>query len=124
MSEQPVITLEPHNEIILTSVQCERLDGELTAELQTEVSIAAQVNTRLPVVLDMSKVEFFPSLSLGILVKLLGEFKKRGQRFILVGIQQPIRGALALTRLDKLFEIYDTVDEALVRIRAGAPPAD
>lgn len=124
MSDQPVITLEPHDEIILTVVQCERLDEELTAELQTEVSIAAQVNTRLPVVLDMSQVEFFPSLSLGILVKLLGEFKKRGQRFILVGIQSPIRGALALTRLDKLFEIYDTVDEALARIRVGAPPAE
>ena len=47
----------------------------------------------------------------------LTEFKQTGQRFMLVGIQPSVREVLAITRLDKVFEIYETVDGALDQIR-------
>ena len=115
--EQPILSIEGHDEIVLAAVQCARLDEDLTRRMQEEVAAAASRVEGLPVVLDMSAVEFIPSLSLGALVKLLMDFKEKGRRFILAGVQPPIRGALAVTRLDKVFEMYNTVDEALSRIR-------
>jgi anti-anti-sigma factor len=64
----------------------------------------------------MSKVQFVPSLSLAALVTMLREFKQAGQRFILVGIQPSVRGTLAVTHLDRLFEIYEDVKDAVEQI--------
>jgi anti-sigma B factor antagonist len=119
MSDQDVINIEQRSGVLLASIACERMDEDLTNQMQTEVYAAAAQTRRLPLVLDLSRVEFFPSLSLGALVKILGEFKKHGQRLILVGLQPSLRSALAVTRLDKLFEIYDTVDEATKQLRLG-----
>ena len=49
----------------------------------------------------------------------MSELKKFEQRFILVDIQPPIREVLALTKLEKVFEIYDDVDTALEHIGEG-----
>lgn len=119
MSE-PVVAFEPHDEIVHGVVQVNRLDEELTAEMQAAVIDAAAQDRTRPVVLDLSRLEFMPSLSLGAIVRAYGDCKKHGQRLILVGPQPSVRSALAVTRLDKLFEIHDTVDEALARIRQSA----
>ena len=38
------------------------------------------------------------------------------QRLMLAGLQPPVREALSITRLDRLFEIHDDVDSALTRL--------
>ncbi|MCH7525851.1 MAG: STAS domain-containing protein [Planctomycetes bacterium] len=116
MSEPNVISIEQRDAILLAEVRCDRLDEESTLMMSTKVSEAAEKARDLPVVLDLSTVRFIPSLSLGALVKLLQEFKQRDQRFMLVGVQPPVRSALTVTRLDRLFEIYENVDEALAHL--------
>ena len=113
MSEQEVISIQPHEEVIWAKIMHAQMDEELTTKMQQQVNEAAEKSRKLPVALDLSEVEFFPSLSLGALVTIMSELKKHQQRLVLVGIQPPIRGALAVTRLDKLFEIYEDVDEAI-----------
>jgi anti-sigma B factor antagonist len=122
MSEQEVISIEPHEQLIWARIQHAQMDEELTSRMQKQVSEAAEKSRNLPVALDLSKVEFFPSLSLGALVNIMSELKKHQQRFVLIGIQPPIRGALAVTRLDKLFEIYEDADEALAHLGPGKRP--
>ncbi len=117
MSEQKVISIEPHDEMILVVVQCTQMDEDETCELQAAVSAAAAKARHLPVVLDLSRVEIVPSLSIGALVNLLRELEREGQRFILAHILPGFRVTLAITRLDKVFEVCDNVDDALARIR-------
>ena len=116
MSDQDVVTTERDDQMLRAVVQHAQLNEETTREMQEAVLAAAAEDRALPVVLDLSKVEFFPSLSLGALVTVLQDCKGGGQVFALVGVQPAVRGVLAVTRLDKLFEIYDSTEEALARM--------
>jgi anti-anti-sigma factor len=117
--EKEVASVVPHDEIVLVNVEPAEMDEDLTRELQAEVLEAAGAAAELPVVLNLANVQFLPSLSIGALVSLLTEFKQKGRRFILVDIQPSIRDVLAITRLDKVFEIHDDVEDALEHIRLG-----
>lgn len=120
MSASQTIEIKTDEEIILARLQCTRMEDEQTQAMQTEVLAAAEEVSRLPVVLDMSKVEMLPSLSIGALVTLLQKFKQDGRRFVLVGLQPKARETLAVCRLDKLFDICESLEEALSRIRQSS----
>jgi anti-sigma B factor antagonist len=124
MSEPKVLSIEPHDEIVLAEVQCAKLDEDLTQRMQAGVLEAAEKAPGLPVVVALSNVEFLPSLSSGALVSFLTEFKRNDRRFILVGVQPQVRQIFAVTRLDKVFEIYDDVDDALEQIRLTETDAE
>ena len=124
MSEQPVTTIELQDEIVLARIEHAEMDEVRTQAMLAEVLAAAEGARNLPVVLDMSKVEFFPSISLGAVVTLLKKLKAEGQKFVLVGLRPPVRESLAITRLDKLFEIYDSCTDALACLRRRSNAAD
>ena len=113
MSEQQSVSIESRDRALLAVVNLTSLDEDHTRRMQEEVARAAAAARHLPVVLDLSRVEFVPSLSLGALVTLLQECRQHNQRFVLAGMQPPVRESLAITRLDKLFEICESVDDAL-----------
>ena len=64
MSDKKVVIIEQKETILLAVVDCARMDEEHTQIMQSEISAAAGQFRHLPVVLDLSKVEFVPSLSL------------------------------------------------------------
>ncbi len=116
MPEQ-LVDFKDHAEAIWASVQRERLDDAASASLNPQIVAAAERRPALPVVLDLSHVNYIPSLGLGSLVNLQRIFRKDARRLILVGLQDDVRGTFAATRLDKLFEIQPTFDAALQRLR-------
>lgn len=120
MSEQQVVSIEPHEGVILAVVQCESLGEGDTQRMQQTVAAAAAERRQLPVVLDLSRVRFVPSLSLGALVTLQQGCKQNGQRFVLASLQPAVRDSLALTRLDKLFDICDSVEEAVAHLTGSS----
>ena len=125
MSDQQVTSIEQRETIVVAAVQQAEMDDVATGKMQAEILAAAEQAPDLHVVLDLSKVSFFPSLSLGAVVALLNALKKRGQKLILAGMQPPVRDSFAITRLDKLFEIRDDVDAVLAHLRReDATPDD
>ncbi|MHC4521325.1 MAG: STAS domain-containing protein [Planctomycetota bacterium] len=116
MSELKPIELASQDMFVLAKLQCAELDEAHASDMQKKTQAAAEESPDLAVVLDMSRVQFIPSLSLGALVTLLQHTKQRQQRFILVGLRPEVRQTFAVCRLDKLFEIYDTVEAAQSRI--------
>ena len=117
MSDQQVTSIDRKDEVVVAAVQQAEMDEQATGKMQAEVLAGAEQAPGLPVVLDLSKVSFFPSLALGAIVVLLNTLKKKGQKLILVGLQPPVREALAMTRLDKLFEIRDDLESVLAHLR-------
>ena len=116
MSQTPEIVIETTEGLILGTIECSQMDDEHAKTVRTEVARAAEQAPGLPVVLDMSKVQMLLSISIGLLVALLQQFKAEGRRFILAGLQPKVRETLAICRLDKLFDICDSVDEARSRL--------
>ena len=117
MSELKEIELSKLETFLLARPLCAELDEQHTSDMQKKVQEAAEQAPGLPVVLDMSEVHFLPSLSIGALVSLMRNLKQRQRRFMLVGLQPEVRQTLATCRLDKIFEIYDTVETATQKIR-------
>ena len=116
MSELKEIELRKLETFLLAKPLCAELDEQHTSDMQKKVQEAAEQAPGLPVILDMSEVHFLPSLSIGALVSLMHNSKQRQQRFMLIGLQPEVRQTLAMCRLDKVFEIYDTVEIASQRL--------
>jgi len=117
MPEVKPIELTSRDMFVLAKLQCAELDEPHASDMQQKIQAAAEQSPDLPVVLDMSQVQCVPSLSLGALVTLLQHTKQRQQRLILAGLQPEVRRIFCVCRLDKLFEIYDTVETASCRMQ-------
>ena len=107
MSDPAVISVERQADKIVIHVQLDNLDETNIGTVRESVEDAAKGSPQLPVILDMARISFLVSLSLGEFVQLSQQFKGRGQRLVLANLQPPVRQVFAVTRLDKLFEIQD-----------------
>jgi anti-anti-sigma factor len=74
--------------------------------------------------LDLSCVHMAGSAALGMLIRLKSRCAPRNCRVALCGLQPPVREALRITQLDKVFEIYEAVGQAMTAFQAcgTAPP--
>jgi anti-anti-sigma factor len=65
-------------------------------------------------IIDLAGVSSLDSSCLGPLVQKMREIKETSGRLVLVGVDAPaLQEIFALTRFDKVFPIYRTVDEGL-----------
>jgi anti-anti-sigma factor len=109
--------VDTREDVVVVAALCPEMDEDRTRILQDQATEAAAAAPDRPVVLDLSRVEFVPSLSLAALVTLQRTCKTRSQRLVLAGVQENVRGALAVTHLDRLFQIFDTPEEAIRHLR-------
>jgi len=116
MSDLMEINVVVQEELISAQLQCRELDEQHAENMHEKIKEACEQTPQLPLVLEMSKVKFVPSLSLGALVTLLQTMKQNNRRFILAGLQPNVRESLTICRLNKLFEICDSIDEARDKI--------
>jgi len=65
------------------------------------------------VVIDLTGVSFIDSTALAIMVQGIKRAREKKGDIRLCGLQQPVRMVLELTRLDKVFEIFPTQDQAI-----------
>ncbi len=65
------------------------------------------------IIIDFTTVRLLSSQALGALLKIHRKAKEAGGWLILAGLKKEILRIFKLTRLDKLFEIYNTRDDAL-----------
>ena len=65
------------------------------------------------IVLDMSRVQIVPSLGLGALLRLTNKYKERNQEVRLAAVQPQVKTTMAITKLDRILVLQDTVERAL-----------
>jgi anti-sigma B factor antagonist len=68
---------------------------------------------RQTVVVDLTDVPYMDSSGVASLVKLLSRAKTQNKKVALAGLTDRVRSILEITRLNKVFDVYDTPDEAL-----------
>lgn len=120
--EADEITIDAQDGILLARAAYPCLEDEHAQALMQRVLSAAEQTPVLPVVLDLSQVNSMPSMSIGALVALWKKLKDGKRRFILAAVQPQVRQTLAVCRLDKLFELCDSVEEA--KRRLGPKPGE
>jgi anti-sigma B factor antagonist len=64
------------------------------------------------VVVDLAKVDWMNSVGLGMLISAMTTVKNSGGRFVLANITK-IEAILTITRLIKVFECFDSREEAI-----------
>ena len=89
------------------------IDLKTSPELRAAVLDLFERRKQERVVLNLTGVQYLDSSGIASLVEGLQEAKKHNARFILCGLNEAPRHVLELTRLAKVFEIANTVEEAL-----------
>jgi anti-anti-sigma factor len=108
------ITVEKVGGAIVARLQVKMLDDDALRTLTRSIDEASESDPggRL-VILDLSRVAIVPSLALGLLVQILNKCGARRQALRLVGVQPQIRKVLSITRLDRIFQLADSVEAAM-----------
>jgi anti-sigma B factor antagonist len=87
------------------------LNGEI--DLRTSPQLRGTVDRKpARIILDLSGVSYVDSSGVGTIVELKRRAMRHESRIILVGLQERVRSVFEITRLDKFFEIADSIDEA------------
>lgn len=94
-------------------VSCEgRLDAQVSGVVKDQIKQHIdEGSTRL--VLDLQGVEFLDSSGLGALVASLRKVKEKKGEIKLSGLRPEVRSIFDITRVSRLFHIYDDVQKAL-----------
>jgi anti-sigma B factor antagonist len=121
MPETTAIEVQNFNSAIVVKILLKDLDETHIKDVRDQIAPVIAASPHLPFILDMSLVKFIPSLTLGMLVKLLQEFKSRGQRLVLASLQPTVRQVFAITRLDRLFEIQPDPQTAATALTPATP---
>lgn len=99
----------------IDSVHIVELQGRLDAHQGKQVDnrLADAIRTSNRTVVNLSRVHFIDSTGLAILVKGMKHHREKKGDLVLCELQQPVRIIFELTRLDKMFAIYLTENEAV-----------
>ena len=73
------------------------------------------------VVLDFAHVTFMDSSGLGLLVEALKLLRAKGGRLCVAAVQELVRNVLVLSAVDRVLDVYDTVEAAEADMPPEAP---
>jgi anti-sigma B factor antagonist len=83
-----------------------RLEASASKTIKDRISTLAKQN-RVNLVIDMSDVDFIDSSGLGSLVSCLRSVNKSGGDIKITSLQDHVRAIFELTRLHRIFQIFD-----------------
>ena len=89
-----------------------RLDAAAVKDLREHVNSVVKKNIK-SIVMDMSEVEFIDSSGLGSLVSCLRMINREEGDIRLASLQDQIRALIELTRLHRVFQIFDDCESAI-----------
>ena len=88
------------------------IDAYHSADFKKEVREKIASFKGIKVVLDLSNVAYIDSAGLGSLVAILKDVRNSGKTFTLAALKPNVKRIFEMTRLDKVFKIVDTPEEA------------
>jgi anti-anti-sigma factor len=89
------------------------MDEDHSFRIEDGIRATTKKAVRRPLILDLSRVDRIPGESLGAFVDLLHHCREDGRRLILAGLQPQVLEIMSLTKLGRLFEYRDDLDDVL-----------
>jgi anti-sigma B factor antagonist len=104
-------SLERHDDLLLVTVNSQLVVAN-RQEFKQAILEAMDGGARL-VIADFTNSSYIDSSGLGALVSLSRRLREAGGDLRLVGLNEDLRSLFELTRLDQLFPLYASRDDAL-----------
>ncbi|MFA6451045.1 MAG: STAS domain-containing protein [bacterium] len=111
--------IKDHGEVRIVTILIEIIQFSNYEDVFTKVK-AAISDFNCMIVLDLSKVKFMDSISLGMLVPLLLYTRRLGGDMVLVVKDEKLKQMFNVLQLGKILRISDTVEEAVGRFEEEA----
>lgn len=106
------LKIEENGAVSVIYVKEERLDAHNSDELKTELNRLFDSGMK-DLLIDLKEVRFIDSSGLGVLVSGFKNASTRQGSLKLSGLQSQVKSMFELTRLHRVFDIFQTVDDAL-----------
>lgn len=103
---------EKRNDVVIVKLEGNLIGGPEAVELNETVNRYLDEKS-LKLVFDLAEVERMNSSGLGLLIKAMTTFKTNGGELKLANVNAKISKLLVITKLDHIFETYDSVDSAV-----------
>lgn len=87
-------------------------------EISDELNELVEAEPGIRILLNFKNVDHLSSAALGMLIKLNGKIKDQSGLLKLSDINRQIFEVFKITRLNKVFDIHDTADQALAGFNA------
>jgi len=108
------ILTEQHGRVIVLRPQEKRLDAKVAVAFKEFIAKTIDAGMFF-IVLDLSQVEFIDSSGLGAIVTAVRILARRGD-IVITGLHGEVQMMFSLTRMDKVFRVFTTTDEAVVAL--------
>lgn len=118
--QQDDFELEWHGDavVVVPASNVENMSWDVV-ENAADLVLAPLARQKVPlVVVDLSRVSYFGSVFLALLLRCHKLVRQKGGELVLCGASDLARELLQITNLDTLWAIYDSRDEALEAVGA------
>ena len=102
--------VEEKGNFLILKIEEKKLGVENIVNVKKSIIEAMDNTSKNHVVLDFSQIEYLDSSGMGMLLSL--QKKSQGKELRLYGLTSTVLNLLKLTKLDTIFKIYNSVDEA------------
>ncbi|HEY5976177.1 MAG TPA: STAS domain-containing protein [Geobacteraceae bacterium] len=106
------LNAEVHNNVVVIEVREERLDAHNSGELKSEMQRLFSEGQK-DILIDLKDVRFIDSSGLGALVSGFKNAISQQGSLKLAALQPQVKSMFELTRLHRVFEIFQSTSEAL-----------
>lgn len=105
------IAAEKIGNVAVILVPVEELDASNAAEFKRDIAPMLQANSQT--VIDLSRVRFVDSSGLGAMLSCLRQVSARSGDLKLCGMSKQVRATFELVRMNRIFDIFPTREEAV-----------
>lgn len=102
---------ERYNSVII-EIKGDLVGGQPAEEFQDILKRTLEEG-KYNIIIDLSGVKYMNSTGIGILIRGYTTVKTAGGVLKLASLNEKIKGVLSITQLNKVFEIHNSVDEAV-----------
>ena len=89
-----------------------KLDVNLSVSIESELDALIESGS-INLILEISKVEYLSSSGIRVFINMMRKVKDKNGRLVLASVPDVIKKILKTVDLEDLFEVFDSVDDAL-----------
>ncbi len=104
------------DDVIVARIPVADLDAANSGEFKHDIAPILESGTK--VVIDLSAVRFVDSSGLGAMLSCLRQMTARGGDLKLSGMSKQVRATFELVRMDRIFDIFDTDEAAILAFKS------
>ena len=93
------------------------VSGEINISTSPELKKNFEKQPSAKIVVDLEKVTYIDSSGLATLVEILKKTKSQNGRLGLSGMSDKVKSLFEITKLDKLFSIFKTQQDAVAQVK-------